>query len=113
MIGAMGAEPSHTIYRVPDNVAWIDGTDPGIDEELYLTVTPGGQTVLLKDSARVIWLVVAEGRDVLPDVAELFGISPAEIEDEVNHFLDDLVSRGLLTREEHGPDRPLRAVGKR
>ena len=48
-------------YRVPDNIAWVDGADFGLAEELYLTVVPDGRTVMLKDSARLIWLVAADG----------------------------------------------------
>ncbi|MGD8214495.1 hypothetical protein [Aestuariimicrobium sp. Y1814] len=84
------------IYRVPDNVAWIDGTEVGTNEELYLTVVPQGNTVLLTGTARMIWLVAAGGGDVVAGVADLVGRAPAEIADEINRFLSDLVGRGLL-----------------
>ena len=102
MTGAMGTEPRRATFRVPDDIAWIDGTDVGVDEELYLTKVPGGQTVLLAGTARLIWLVAADGREVLSGVAEIVGVEPAQIEDDVTRFLADLVSRGLLTREERG-----------
>jgi len=48
-------------YRVPDTIAWVDGTDFDLDADLYLTKLPSGNTVLLKDTARLIWLVAIEG----------------------------------------------------
>ncbi|AQP45772.1 PqqD family protein [Tessaracoccus flavus] len=100
----MTSERSHAAYRAPDNVAWIDGAALDMGEELYLTRMPDGHSVLLAGSARLIWLVAAEGGDVLPGVAELVGMPPSEIADDVAQFLDDLVSRGLLTRD-HRPSR--------
>lgn len=47
----MQSERSHALYVVPDNVAWIDGTDIDTGEELYLTTVPDGQSVLLTGSA--------------------------------------------------------------
>ena len=46
--------------------------------------------------------IAADGREVLSGVAEIVGVEPAQIEDDVTRFLADLVSRGLLTREERG-----------
>jgi len=84
-------------YRVPDNIAWIDGADFGMAEELYLTVVPDGRTVLLKDAARLIWLVAAEGGgDVVAEVADRAGRPSADIDGDVRAFLADLTCRGLL-----------------
>lgn len=83
-------------YRVPDNLAWIDGADFDLPDELYLTVVPDGRTVLLKGTARLIWLVAKDGGDVLAEVAELVGRPPAEIAGDVETFLADLTSRSLL-----------------
>ena len=84
-------------YRVPDNIAWVDGADFGLAEELYLTVVPDGRTVMLKDSARLIWLVAADGgEDVVAEVADIVGRPPAEIEGDVHRFVADLRGRGLL-----------------
>lgn len=96
-------------YQVPAHVAWVDGTQEGLGEELYLTMVPDGTTVLLKDTARLIWLVAAEGGDVLPEVADLVGLPPAEIAKDVNRFLTELIGRGLLTDPEGygtAPDAP-------
>ena len=88
-------------YRVPDNIAWVDGADFGLAEELYLTVVPDGRTVMLKDSARLIWLVAADGgEDVVAEVADIVGRPPAEIEGDVQRFLADVRARGLLVERE-------------
>ncbi|NLI19902.1 MAG: PqqD family protein [Actinomycetales bacterium] len=89
--------PGEPEYRVPPNVAWVDGADFGLAEELYLTIVPEGRTVLLKDTARLIWHVAAEGSDdVVRDVAEIAGLTPDEVADDVRTFLADLTTRGLL-----------------
>lgn len=85
-------------FAVPDNIAWVDGADFGLADELYLTVVPDGHTVLLKDTARLIWHVAAEGGNVLEDVAKLVSMPSDAIADDVNSFLTDLVARGLLTK---------------
>lgn len=95
----MTSEPqrqTHPPYRVPDNIAWIDGADFGLAEELFLTVVPDGHSVLLKDTARLIWLAAIEGGDVVQRVAGLVGLPPDDIENDVNEFLADLTGRGLL-----------------
>lgn len=84
-------------YSVPDNIAWVDGADFGMAEELYLTVVPEGRSVLLKDTARLIWHVAADGSDdVVRDVAALVGLPASEVSGEVLAFLEDLTARGLL-----------------
>jgi len=95
------AEPASN--RVPDNIAWVDGADFGLAEELYLTVVPQGTTVLLKDTARLIWLVAIEGGDVLTEVAALVDQEPQVIESDVTAFLVDLTSRGLLAQPTPAP----------
>ena len=69
-------------------------------EELYFTVVPDGRTVLLKDTARLIWLVAADGGNVIEDVAELVGLPTEQVAGEITTFLKDLTARGLLTRPE-------------
>jgi len=105
-------------YRVPNNIAWVDGVDFGIAEELYLTVVPDGRTVMLKDTGRMIWLVATESGNVVEKVASLVGLPAAEIDEDVNTFLADLIDRGLLVRTEadpftdHVPDRPTPPLGE-
>ncbi len=85
-------------YLVPANVAWVDGADLGMAEELYLTIVPAGRTVLLRDTARLIWHVAAEGSDdVVRDVAEIVQLPEDQVADDVRAFLADLTTRGLLT----------------
>lgn len=83
-------------YKVPDNIAWVDGADLGMADELYLTMVPSGNTVLLKDSARLIWLVATGGGDVLDEVSSLVEVPGDEINAHVSEFLAVLLSQGLL-----------------
>ncbi|GAA2168170.1 hypothetical protein FHX52_1944 [Humibacillus xanthopallidus] len=92
----MDAHALATTYRVPSNIAWIDGADFGMREELYLTALPSGQTVLLEDTGRLIWLVAMEGGEVLERVAEVVGLPLAAIESDVTRFLAEVTTRGLL-----------------
>lgn len=104
--GGVTQEESDPQYRVPDNVAWVDGAEHGMAEELYLTIVPDGRTVLLEDTARLIWHVAADGAtNVVEEVADLVGLPAGEVERDVNDFLADLTGRGLLLRsgEPTGP----------
>ncbi len=95
------AAPPAPAYLVPGNVAWVDGEDFGMAEELYLTIVPDGRTVLLKDTARLIWHVAADGAvNVADEVAELVSMPVSEIEADVASFLEDLTARGLLMPRE-------------
>lgn len=98
--GSVNRRPAPT-YKVPETIAWVDGADFGIPEELYLTVVPDGRTVLLKDTARLIWLAAANGGDALSLVADLTGCPTTEIERHVSEFLADLMGRGLLAEHDH------------
>ncbi len=89
--GRIGAYQSH-------DIAWVDGADFEMAEELYLTVVPDGRAVLLKDTARLIWLAARAGGDVVAQVAAWCGVSPADIGQDVSEFLQQLVERGLLER---------------
>jgi hypothetical protein len=98
---ASEAEAPKPAYLVPGNVAWVDGEDFGMAEELYLTIVPDGRTVLLKDTARLIWHVAADGAvNVAEEVAELVSMPVSEIDADVTGFLEDLTARGLLTPRE-------------
>ena len=90
-------------YRVPDTIAWVDGTDFDLGPDLYITKLPSGNTVLLKDTARLIWLVAIEGGDVVSEVAALVGRPAAEIESDVHTLLHDLTQRGLLALADADP----------
>ncbi|TBT95738.1 hypothetical protein [Propioniciclava tarda] len=91
----------------------MDGPDFGVAEELYLTVVPEGRTVLLKGTARLIWLVAIEGGDVASEVARLVGRPSADIAEAVGTFLQDLSGAGLLANptEAPSPQLPCRHSG--
>ena len=87
-----------TAYRIPPRLAHVvhDGVE-GLPSAVFLMRLPDGPPVMLHDSAAWIWLLAADGEaGVAAAVAELVGRSAAEMADEVNHFLDDLVGRGLI-----------------
>ena len=116
--GHVEHQPHKPGYRVPNNIAWVDGVDFGIAEELYLTLVPDGRTVMLKDTGRIIWLVATESANVVEKVANLVGLPIAEIDEEVNTFLADLMDRGLLVRTgadsfcDYVPERPTPPLGE-
>lgn len=83
-------------YRVPDDIAWIDGTEIGMGEELYLTRLPRGQTVLLKQTARMVWHYAVTAEALTESVAQRVGLPPKEVEAEVQGFLDQLMASGLV-----------------
>ena len=87
-------------YRAPEDIAWVDGADFDHPEDLYLTYLPSGRTVRLTGSARVIWLVAAEGGDAVAEVPALVGRPVAEIAPHVKAFLAELVDNGLLVSSE-------------
>lgn len=85
-------------YRVPPRVAHVvpDG-EPDPPDSVFVMVVPDGLPVVLHGSAAWIWLCAAEGEtDVAEAIADLAGISRADVAVDVEHFLDELVSRGLL-----------------
>lgn len=84
-------------YRVPENVAFVDGSDMAQGDVLFLTLLPYGRTVRLEGVGRIIWIIAAEGRDVATEVAELVGQPLEAISDEISSFLGDLLYRQLLT----------------
>ena len=84
-------------YSVPDNVAYVDGSDLAQGEVLYITLLPLGQTVRLEGVGRLIWIIASEGRDVVAEIATLVGEPLDAISVDVSTFLADLVRRQLLT----------------
>lgn len=91
------------LYRVPDDIAWIDGTEIGLGEELYLARLPTGETLLLKDTARMVWHQAVSDPQVGERVAELVGRSPAEIHGEIDGFVQRLIDAGLLATRKPMP----------
>jgi len=84
-------------FRVPDNVAYIDGSDLGQGEVLYLTLLPHGRTVRLEGVGRQIWMIAAEGGSVAAEISELVGQPLEIVAGGVTSFLGELVYRRLLT----------------
>ena len=87
-----------TVYRVPERVAHVvpDG-EPELPDTLFLMQLPDGTPQVLQGSAAWIWLLAAEGgSDVGAAVAHLVGLAEQEVAADVEAYLADLVSRGLL-----------------
>lgn len=83
-------------YRVPDNVAHVDGTNLKVDDAVYVTRLPSGHTVRLAGTAGLIWREVVAGRDPLPGTARALSLPEESVETEVSDFVARLVSQGLL-----------------
>jgi len=91
-----------TVYQIPPRVAHVvsDG-EPDLPEALFLMQLPDGTPQVLHGSAAWIWLLAAEGEeDVAAAVAHLVGRPRHEVAADVESFLAELVSRGLLALEE-------------
>ena len=84
-------------YRVPDNIAYIDGADTESGDVLVLTLLPHGQSVRLEAIGRLLWTMAAEGSDVVAEIAKMVEKPPDAVAGDVAAFLGDLVDRGLLT----------------
>lgn len=83
-------------YRVPGQIAYLDGTDVGEDDAVYVTRLPSGHTVQLAGTARLIWREVVAGRDPLPRTALALRLPADRVEAGVAAFLARLVREGLL-----------------
>lgn len=88
--------PDAPLYRVPDDIAWIDGSEVGLGEQLYLTRLPSGETILLEGTARMIWHAAVTVPDSVEQVAVLVAREIGEIESEVARFRDELLVDGFL-----------------
>ena len=87
-----------TVYRIPERLAHVvpDG-EPDPPDNVFLMQLPDGTPQVLQNSAAWIWLLAAEGEpDVAAAVAPLVGRARQEVAADVEAFLADLVSRGLL-----------------
>lgn len=84
-------------YRVPDNLAYIDGAEMESGDVLVLTLLPQGQSVCLEGIGRQLWTMAAEGGDVVAEIAKIVGQPPDDVAGDVTAFLRVLVDRGLLT----------------
>ncbi len=87
-----------TAYRVPWRVAYVvaDEDSPSAGT-VYLMTLPDGQPAVLRGSGAVIWMVAAEGdEDVAGTVAGLAGMTVEEVSADVERFIDELVTLGVL-----------------
>lgn len=83
-------------YRVPDDIAWIDGTEIGLREELYLSRLPSGATVQLTGTARIIWHSARRGVDAVSEVSRLTERPAVETRREIESFLERLSEARLI-----------------
>lgn len=83
-------------YRVPDDIASVDGTEIGLGEELYLTRLPSGETVQLVGSGRMIWLAAVHTSDPIGEVAALVDRPRLELVGFVRGFTSSLEQGGWL-----------------
>jgi hypothetical protein len=82
-----------TRLRVADRVGVT--TEDGV---VYAARLPDGPIVALEDTAAVIWQRTVDGprEDIAQRVSADVGGAPADIQDEVNRFVDRLIELGLL-----------------
>lgn len=85
-----------TRYRVPDDIAWVDGTEFVLGEELYPTRLPSGDTIVLTGTARMIWHAAGAETDVSRNVAALVVLPPGEVAAQCDAFCQELVRASLL-----------------
>jgi len=87
-----------TTYRTPKAVAhFVTGGDKDSPVTVYLMRLPDAAPQVLRGSAAVIWIVASEGEhEVAASVASLVGRTTEEVAGDVERFLEELVSAGLL-----------------
>ena len=90
-----------TVYLVPKRVACVVAdTEANLPKAVFLMQLPDGSPHVLQGSAAWIWLLATEGEpDVAGAVARVVGLTKQEVAADVEDFLYDLVSRGLLEVE--------------
>jgi Coenzyme PQQ synthesis protein D (PqqD) len=86
-----------TDYRSAPDVAVVEE-----DDVVYTAILPDGPIVVLDGVAGVIWMEACDGPSstIADRVAAVTGSAADEIRDEVESFVEQLVTRGLLTRRE-------------
>lgn len=91
-------------YRIPPRLAYVvEEGDAG--PEVFLMRLPDGVPVHLAGTSAVIWLLAAEGSDVVESLAELVAAPPPDLPRATAAFLDDLVGSGLLAVKEDPDER--------
>lgn len=86
-------------FVVPPRVAFVV---PQTDAtQVFLMVLPDGPPFILSDTAAVIWVLAADGEtDVAGAVGDVVGVPREAIVTEVEEYLQDLVTKGLLSATE-------------
>lgn len=82
-------------WRHADGLAW---TNPGEDGAIHVATYPATQVYSLVRGAALIWLFLdepIEHDDLVDQIAEHAGLSPAEVVDDVDRCLSELVGLGL------------------
>lgn len=84
-------------YRPAPSVAVVED-----DDVIYTAVLPDGPIVVLDGVAAAIWVEAREGstESLVDRVAAMTDASAADIRDDVEAFVADLVRRGLLVPAE-------------
>jgi hypothetical protein len=84
---------------VADDVAWLDVNVVG--DVVYATTLPDGPPVVLRETARLIFTAAAAGgtlEEIVDRVAEDSGADLEDLRDDVESFVAQLVTLGLLAR---------------
>ena len=89
---------SSAAYGIAANVGHVD--DAG---RAYVALLPEGPPMVLTDSAAMIWAEALPGGTVSAiagRVAEAAGVPVGDIIEDVETFLDELVTHGVLVRSD-------------
>lgn len=88
-------------YGIPPGLAWVaDHPVADVAPTLFLMHVPDGVPLVLTGTAALIWLFAAEGEDVVEALTEVIADPPPDLAETTYAYLDDLVARGLLVRED-------------
>lgn len=88
-------------YCAPRGLAWVSHeAGEGAAISLYLMHLPDGIPLVLTGTAALIWLLAIDGEDVPAALAEAVADPPPDLVETTNAYLEDLVVRGLLVRED-------------
>lgn len=91
-------------YRIPPRVAYVvEEGEAG--PEVFLMRLPDGVPVHLAGTSAVIWLLAAEGSDVVESLTALVAAPPPDLPQATAAFLGELVVNGLLTGQEDVDER--------
>ena len=84
-------------YRVPPRLAHVIVEPDTEPPTVYLLQLPDGEPLILKGAGGIIWMLAADGADDVPAaVAAAFECPVETVADDVRHFLNELVTCGLL-----------------